>query len=240
MSTLFAIGGGEIAEKETEPIDRSIIDATGKADPHVLFLPTASNDADEYIDKFDTYYGEELGCSTDCLAVAGGGADDATVVEKIEAADAVYVGGGDTGYMLDTWRTRGIDSNLRRAWQDGTVMAGLSAGALCWFTGGLSDAMVLEEVSYGPVDGLGFVSDVHTTVHATPERRDVFLDYLAVRDATGIALEDNTALEVRDDEWRIHTSSPNAFAFHLHADDGDSSVSSLPVEETFRPLEELR
>lgn len=239
MTTCFALGGGEIAERETEPIDRAVIDATGVADPHVLFLPTASADADEYIETFEAYYGDALGCSTDCLAVARGGPDEETIRGKLDAADAVYVGGGDTGYMLDTWRTRGIDRWLRDAWRDGTVMAGLSAGALCWFAGGVGDAVALDGVSYGPVDGLGFVSGLHATVHATQERRAALLNYLAVRNGVGIALENNAAFEVRDDEWRVHTSSPNAVAFHLHAAGEDRSVVSLPVEESYRSMAEL-
>lgn len=234
MPTLFALGGGEIAEAETRPIDEAVIDATGVDDPQVLFLPTASGDADEYVENFRAYYGDELGCSTSVARVAG--ASEAPVEERIEAADAVYVGGGDTGYMLDTWRTRGIDDLLRSAWEDGTVMAGLSAGALCWFAGGLSDAVALEEVAYGPVDGLGFVGDLHATVHADPDRREQFRQYLAVRDAPGIALEDLAAIEVRDGEWRVHTASPNAFAFHVRAD----AVVPLPTDGSYRPLAALR
>ena len=119
-------------------------------------------------------------------------------------------------------------------------MAGLSAGALCWFAGGLSDAMWLEDVAFGPVAGLDVVPDLHATVHATPERRAAFLEYLAVRDATGVALEDDAALEVRDDEWRVHTSSPNAFAFHVRASGDDRTVTVLPDDGEYRPLDDLR
>lgn len=235
MPTLFAIGGGEIAESETRAIDEAILAATGAEDPRVLFVPTASGDADEYVAKFETYYGEVLDCEVEVARVAGASED--AIGEKVDRADAVYVGGGDTGYMLDTWRTRGIDDLLRDAWAEGTVMSGLSAGALCWFDAGLSDAIAIEEVDYGPVDGLGFVPDLHATVHATPDRRESFREYLAVRDAAGIALEDNAAVEVADDEWRIHTSSENAFAFRVGA---DGSVEPLPVDGEYRPLENLR
>jgi len=235
MPTLFAIGGGEIADAETRAIDEAILNATGVKDPRVLFLPTASGDADEYAEKFETYYGQILDCEVDVARVAG--ANEDAIAEKVDRADAVYVGGGDTGYVLDTWRTRGIDDLLRDAWESGTVMSGLSAGALCWFDGGLSDAIAIEDVDYGPVDGLGFVPDLHATVHATPARRESFRDYLAVRDAAGIALEDNAAVEVTGDEWRIHASSENAFAFRVGA---DGSVEPLPVDGACRPLSDLR
>lgn len=234
MPTLFAIGGGEIADAETRPMDEAVVDATGVDEPEVLFLPTASADAVGYVEKFTEYYGEDLGCSTSVARLSR--AREAPVAELIEAADAVYVGGGDTGYMLDTWRTRGVDDLLRTAWQDGTVMAGLSAGALCWFEGGISDAVWLEDVPLGPVHGLGIVRDLHATVHADPDRRETFREYCSVRDATGIALEDLAAIEVRDEEWRIHTASPNAFAFHVRED----AVVPLPTDGEYRPLAALR
>lgn len=234
MPTLFAIGGGEIADGETRSIDETILAATGVEEPEVLFLPTASGDAEGYVEKFEAYYGDDLWANPEVARVAG--ASEADVAAKLDRADAVYVGGGDTGYMLDTWRTRGIDELLRSAWEDGTVMAGLSAGALCWFAGGLSDAIALEDVEYGPVDGLGFVPDLHATVHATPHRREQFREYLAVRNAVGVALEGNAAIEVRDGEWRIHTSSRNAFAYGIRR----GCVDPLPTDGTYRALANLR
>lgn len=235
MSTLFAIGGGEIADGETRAIDEAILAATDAEDPRVLFVPTASGDAEGYVENFEAYYGDELGAEVEVARVADASEDD--VAGKLDRADAVYVGGGDTGYMLDTWRTRGIDDLLREAWAAGTVVSGLSAGALCWFEGGLSDAIAIEDVEYGPVDGLGFVPEVHATVHATPGRRESFREYLGVRDAAGVALEDCAAVEVTDGEWRIHTSSDNAFAFRVGP---DGAVEPLPDDGEYRPLSELR
>lgn len=239
MPSLFAIGGGEIADAETEQIDRKILAATDAESPRVLFVPTASGDAEEYWEKFHTYFGETLECETDVLWLLDE-KETVDIDEKIESADVIYVGGGDTGFMLDTWRTRGIDEQLREAWEDGTVMAGLSAGALCWVDGGLSDAIALEDIEFGPVDGLGFVSDLHLTVHATQHRREVFADYLATRQVAGVALENNTAIEVSDDEWRIHTSSPNAFAFHLTPEKWHVAVETLPVDGEYREISELQ
>lgn len=231
MGRLFAIGGGEIADRETESTDRAILDATDTSEPHVVFLPTASGDADDYVEKFGDYY-ESLGATTETVRVAG--PTDASVRDALDRADAVYVGGGATAFMLDVWRTRGIDDALREAFADGTVLSGLSAGALCWFAGGLSDAVPLDTVEYGAVSGLGFV-DRHATVHADWRRRERFREYLAARDATGVALGDATALEVRDDEWRVHTSSPVAAAFRVTPDDGEQ----LPADGEYRSLAEL-
>jgi dipeptidase E len=240
VSTIVAIGGGEIADAETEAIDEAILAATGTDDPTVLFVPTASGDAEEYCETFADYYGEQLGATVDTLRLVTGSPSAETVAAKIANADAVYVGGGDTGFMLDTWRTRGVVESLRRAWRDDTVLAGLSAGALCWASGGLSDAVALEDVTYGPVTGTGFLDGLHLTVHADPERRTAFADYLVERGVPGVALEDEAALEVTDGEWRLRTSSPNAFAYLLSPTGDTYEVEPLPDDGSYRPLDTLR
>jgi dipeptidase E len=238
MASIFAIGGGEVSTGETGAIDRAIRDATGVDEPRVLFVPTASGDAAEYCEGFRSHYEGTLGCEVDVLRLVGRDDDEAGVEEKLAAADAVYVGGGDTGFMLDTWRTRGIDDLLRAAWEDGTVLSGLSAGALCWAAGGLSDAIALEDLDFGPVDGLGFFGG-QLTVHATPDRREAFVDYLSIRGESGVALENNAAIQIDGDEWRIHTSSPNAFAFHLQPREDGVAVDVLPADGKFRELSAL-
>jgi len=71
------------------------------------------------------------------------------------AQDVIYVGGGNTANMVAIWRLHGVDVILREAWERGVVLAGLSAGGLCWFEQGSTD-------SFGPglaaLDGLlGFL-----------------------------------------------------------------------------------
>lgn len=238
--TIFAIGGGEIAQGETRAIDREIVKAIDSDDPQVLFLPTASGDADGYVEKFESYYGDRLGCDVDVLRLVGETQINAESAQKIGAADAIYVGGGDTGYMLEIWRTRGIDDLLREAWRDGTVMAGLSAGAICWFAGGLGDAVAAQNITYGPVKGLNFIHRLHVTPHATPERREAFARYLSVRGARGIALEDRSAVEITEDRWRIHTSTADAMAYHVPPVGDTEAVDVLPSDGEYRFLSELR
>jgi dipeptidase E len=68
MKKIVAIGGGEIKDRETEQIDRRIIELTGKKDPHVLFIPTASGDAETYWEIFNNYY-TSLGARPDVLYI---------------------------------------------------------------------------------------------------------------------------------------------------------------------------
>jgi hypothetical protein len=73
---------------------------------------------------------------------------------EVRAADLVYVGGGNTVAMLAVWRAFGFDRALREAWQGGTVLAGISAGANCWF-----ERYVTDSVPGGGVrEGLGWLA----------------------------------------------------------------------------------
>lgn len=71
------------------------------------------------------------------------------------AQDAIFVGGGNTANMLAIWRVHGFDALLREAWEQGVVLAGVSAGMICWFEAGVTDSFGsrLE----GMRDGLGFL-----------------------------------------------------------------------------------
>lgn len=240
MSSIVAIGGGEIADAETDVIDEQIVDSVDASTPTALFIPTASGDAEGYYETFREYYGETLGCDITVLQLVDADPSQAEMESQFAAADIIYVGGGDTKFMIDTWQRHEIVGLLRQAWKQGTLLTGLSAGALCWAVSGLSDATASDETDYDSVDGLGFLDWLHLTVHATPDRRAAFGKYLVRRGVSGIALENNAALEVTDDQWRLLTSSSNAFAYQLMPDGEEYTVEPLPRDETFRPLSELR
>lgn len=235
MSSIFAIGGGEITDAETRPVDETALRAAGGDGVTVLFLPTASGDAPGYVENFEAYFGDELGAETDVLELTRLGGERPPIRSKIDRADAVYVGGGNTAFMLQTWRSLGVDDALRSA-RDDTVLFGVSAGALCWATGGLTGDAPLGNVEFAPVSGLDLIEDLHLAVHATPERRERFADYLRARDAAGVALEDGAALEVSDAEWRVRTSDPDASAHLVVAEDGAVTVRELSADADYRPL----
>jgi dipeptidase E len=239
MGPIIAIGGGEIADGETRRIDERAVDSAPGSPPSALFLPTASGDAPEYIQKFEAYYGDSLGCETSTLRLSESSTSPAAARSAIETADIVYVGGGDTGYFVDTVRSLGLSDALRNHRSDGGVLTGLSAGALCWFEFGLSDAIALEDVMYGPTAGFGFVDGLHATVHADFRRRQRFRRYLGRRDATGIALGDCAAIEIQDGRYRILTSSPDGMAFHVDPNSEDP-VTVMAEQDSFTPLSKLQ
>ena len=147
---IIAIGGGSLKKKETFAIDKYIVKLTGKRSPRALFIPTASIDPEDYCEVFDHIYGDLLRCRTDHLLLYRKPSDRAAAARKIKTADLIYVGGGNTLRMMKLWRRLGIDKLLINAWQQGTVLAGLSAGAICWHEWGHSDSR-----AYSGQEGLG-------------------------------------------------------------------------------------
>ncbi|MFB6240595.1 MAG: Type 1 glutamine amidotransferase-like domain-containing protein, partial [Gemmatimonadota bacterium] len=103
MGRIVAVGGGEIAAHETLPIDRAIVSLAEAGTPRALFIPTASEDAEGYIETFHEVYGEELGCETDVLTLVEGNPTQEQIDEAIADADLVYVGGGNTRKMMRIW-----------------------------------------------------------------------------------------------------------------------------------------
>jgi len=140
MGKIVAIGGGELRLNETLEMDRFIVDFSGKDKPKALFIPTASSDREEYIEVFENVYGNTLGCKTDVLKLIEEKTSASAIEEKILSADIIYVGGGNTAMMIDLWGKNKVDLYLKKAYENGTVLSGLSAGAICWFKFGHSDS----------------------------------------------------------------------------------------------------
>lgn len=156
---LVAIGGGEIKHNETFAIDMRIVQLAARPNPKVLFIPTATSDSQIYVDRIKAVYEKQLFCHVNVLRLVNSRIDAREIEHEIRESDIVYVGGGDTGMMLEVWRERGVDKLLLEAvGRNDIVFAGLSAGAICWFNEGLTDAKEGGEViSYEKVRGLGLI-----------------------------------------------------------------------------------
>jgi peptidase E len=135
---ILAMGGGGFTMHERTPaLDRHVLALTGIAVPKICFLPTASGDPFEQSTRFHERFGA-WPCEPSILSLFNLGRDRIDPVEHLLAQDAIYVGGGSMRNMLAIWREHGVDEAMRVAWERGTVLAGLSAGAMCWFEGGVS------------------------------------------------------------------------------------------------------
>jgi dipeptidase E len=198
---IVAIGGGSLKKKRTLSLDRSIVKLTGKKSPRALFIPTASNDEQEYCEAFDRVYGNMLGCRTDHLLLYRRPEDRAAAAMKIRSADLIYVGGGNTLRMMKMWRSLGIDKMLVKAGHQGTVLAGLSAGAICWHEWGHSDSRSYsgkKNWSYIKVRSLGLRPGLYCPHLDSEKRHSSFKKMVAREKMIGIACDNFAAIHYDD------------------------------------------
>ncbi|MFP3243005.1 MAG: peptidase E [Paraburkholderia sp.] len=175
MQRILAVGGGGfMMEDAPSPIDRHITGLTGKARPRICYVATPSGDLPAHLDKFHAAYGD-LGCETSHLAFFR--QPDARSIRvsdfrpRLLEQDAIFVGGGNTKSALAVWREWGLDAVMREAWESGVLLAGMSAGAMCWFEAGLTDSFWGS--AYRPLDCLGLLPGgcaVH--YNSDPKRRE--------------------------------------------------------------------
>ncbi len=144
--------------------------------------------------------------------------------EFVLGMDAVYVGGGSTLNMLAVWSAHGLDEVLREAWHDGVVLAGMSAGMICWFESPVTDSF--QDGSLRAIPGLGLLAGSACAHFGAPMRRAAYPKLVAGGLLPGWAVEDGAALVFDGTELReAVTSVGGAGAFQV---DGDG-VHEVPV-----------
>ena len=134
---IVAIGGGGFGRSLGNLlIEKYIVSLSKNKRPKVCFIPTASGDNDLYKLNFYRTF-SKLNCITSHLDFFSRTED---LEEMIMSKDIIYVGGGNTKSMLAVWRDWNLDKILRKAYEDGIIMSGVSAGAICWFDKGITDS----------------------------------------------------------------------------------------------------
>jgi dipeptidase E len=240
---IVAIGGGEMKLGDTLPIDKSIVERTGAQWPIALFIPTASSDAEGYVQVVSEVYGAQLGCTVEVLRLIENPPPHERIAEMIRGADLIYVGGGNTLKMMRLWRRLGVDKLLLEAHANGKVLCGLSAGALCWFAYGHSDSMAFyhpDDWDYIRVKCLGILPFTGCP-HYDGEGRDKSFQTMIARDGgIGIAIDDCAAVEADGDRFRILSARNGAGAYRVERVRGKIVQTPIPVESSFQPLSSLR
>jgi len=190
-------GGGFSMAPDGAPtnLDRYLVELTGRRSPLVCFAPTASADDPTYVRKFLTAYGT-LGVRTMVLTLW---TDAGASVARLEQADLVVVGGGHTVNLLALWKAHRVDQMLGRMAASGRdlVLAGLSAGGACWYTGCVTDS----SGDYRPwPHGLGMLPGSFCPHwNGEPERHAVYTGAIASGELdAGYAADDGAALHWAD------------------------------------------
>jgi dipeptidase E len=207
LSTIFAMGGGGFTmEPAGGPLDEFVLGLGRRPVPKICFLPTASGDPNEQIARFQAAFAHRP-CQAMHLSLFRMRPVD--LRELLLAQDIVYVGGGSMRNMLAIWRAHKLDVILRECWESGVALVGLSAGAMCWFEGGVTKSTGRPEST----DGLGFLEG-SLSVHydGEPERRPVYLEAVAsgalpggygADDGAGLLFEDRRLVRVVGSELGV-------------------------------------
>lgn len=218
MGKLICIGGGEIPRikngielpYETREIDEEIVKISNKKNPKLLFIGTASSHSYDYYLVIKKIY-ENLGCTVSNLDLLTDNINMTDVQNSILNTDIIYVGGGNTRFMLEKWRELGVDKLLIQAYNKGIVCSGLSAGSYCWF-----------EYNYDLIQGLGIINAINC-VHYDKKDNDAkekFYTTIKNKQLEGIAIDNCVAIGFLDGKIKIIKSDPNKNAYKVSYEKG--------------------
>ena len=223
-------GGGFSMEPDNLLLDDYVLKQTGKDRPKVCFVPTASGDSLDYIKRFLTSF-RELNCETSYLSVYKAPLGDLRkyVLEK----DVIYVGGGNTRNLLALWKEWGLDQIFKEAYEAGVVLAGISAGSICWFEEGITDSI---PGALTPLKCLGFLKGSNCPhFDGEAERRPAF--YQMLKDgkiSSGLAADDGAAFHFEDGTLAsVVSSRPNAKGYKLEWNAAEKKVIEMALETKF-------
>ncbi len=210
MEHIIALGGGGFSNERATGLDLYILEQARVPNPAVGFIPTASGDADAYLLKFYQAF-SKLSCRPSHLPLFRRVPELRSYVGSL---DVLYVGGGNTKSMLAVWREYGLPEVLRDV-APGVVLAGISAGAICWFDEGLTDA---SAASLEPMRCLGFIAGSccpHYLDEA--ERKPRYRELVGEgRMAAGVAIDDDAAVHfVNGKPHRVVVGRSGVDAYHV-------------------------
>jgi dipeptidase E len=204
--TIVACGG------QTRPLVGWLLGLTGKDDPRVCILGTATGDA-SIPGFYETFHADR--CRPSHVALFGIPRPDWR--EHLLSRDLIFVGGGNTASMLAVWRAHGVDEVLREAWERGVVLAGGSAGAICWFEQGVTDSFRAE---LDGLDCLGWLpGSCCPHYDGEEQRRPAYARLLAAGFPPGIAIDDAAAVRFEGTELaEVVTAVEGSGAYQVDRD----------------------
>jgi dipeptidase E len=136
---IIALGGGGFSDEPGNPLlDEYILKQSGKSVPKILFLPTAGGDHEDYIAKFYRAY-KKLSCKPSHISLTRQKFTYSRLESLVLSQDIIFVGGGSPRFLMQVWRKTGMDKLMKKAWQQGIILSGMSAGAICWFEDGFKN-----------------------------------------------------------------------------------------------------
>ncbi|HVL32343.1 MAG TPA: peptidase E [Actinomycetota bacterium] len=188
---IIPFGGMRTRPGASHALVEYVLDVANKPRAKVCFIHTATGDASHILVNA---YNRFPAARTERAHLALFDRTVADIRSLLLAQDVIWVGGGNTANMLAVWRVHGVDAVLREAWESGIVLAGGSAGSLCWFECGTTDSFDLSRLA--PLhDGLGFLPGSHCPHYdGEPQRRPLYHSLIADGFPPGYAIDDDAAI----------------------------------------------
>ena len=215
---IIAIGGGGFGRNPNhQKIEKYILDLTLKKNPNILFIPTASAEDKEYIVNYYSCF-SKLDCNPHHITFFKRTPRLNSIINK---ADVIYVGGGNTKSMLAVWREWELDKLLLKAYNDGKILCGVSAGAICWFEQGITDSWASN---LNIMDCLGFISGMACPHYQEePERRPTVHEMLNNgKCKSGWAIDGGAAVHFNNGKYlRSIQFYSNSYVYHVTSNNGN-------------------
>lgn len=228
LGDIIAIGGGGFGRNPKHNlIEKYILKQSNIKKPNVLFIPTASAEDKSYIVNFYSCF-SRLECSPSHLTFFQRTPRLDSLVNK---ADIIYVGGGNTKSMLAVWKEWKLDKLLLKAYENGKILCGVSAGAICWFEQGITDSWASN---LNAMDCLGFI-DGMACPHYQEEkdRRPSVHKLLKNKNAiSGYAIDGGAAVHFKKGEYyKSLQFYSNSNVYKVSLVDGNVKESQLDVDK---------
>jgi dipeptidase E len=221
-------GGGFSMEPDNPRLDAFVLSLARSSTPRVCFAPTASGDSERYVANFYRAFAA-FDCTPSDLGLFDRAVEDLKAF--VLAQDVVYVGGGNTASLLAVWRAHGVDTILRRAWEEGVVLCGISAGMNCWFEQSVTDSFGTR---LAPLhDGLGLLAGSACPHYDGEEqRRPVYRRLVTSGELSpGWAADDGAALVFAGTELaEVVSSRPEAAAYRVE-EDGEERLPARYLDQ---------
>ena len=227
MKKTIFITGGDFGK----PFLKYVIGLTKKTNPKICFMPTASADNPYAINWF---YEQCAGLPMEPhvqRVFLNSSPEQKTFEENLLDMDAIVVGGGSTLNMLAIWKAQGIDTVLKKAYQKGIILAGGSAGSLCWTQGGFTDS---RPKALSRIDCLGFLPFSHCPhYHSEPTRKPLYHDaVLKGLLKAGYACDDRAGILFENEKpVKIVSANKENNCYFISVENGKVKEDMLKTEE---------
>jgi len=227
---LFVAGGGVFPGDPDRRLLRYVLSLTGKAEPRVCCLATAKGDHPEALVQWYEVM-NALPCRPRHLRIFGPTKDLRNFEQELLAADLIFVLGGNTLNMIAVWKAQGVDAILRQAWERGIVLAGESAGMICWFEQAISDSRPGRLTAMECLAWLKGSAAAHYHEAREPRRPRYHELLLAGELKDGLACDDGAGVLFEGDRLaKVVTTSDKATAYRVRRAGPRVVEEPLPAE----------